>query len=59
MAAHLGDIIWVTGAVVVALGCLRYAREAKRDHDGALVVVAGFAAAVFAAAALTYVWWLW
>ena len=36
-----------------------YAREALKDNDSALALIASTAAAGFVVAAGAYVWWLW
>jgi hypothetical protein len=59
IAAHLQDAIWVTGVLVFALVFLWFAREALKDNDSALAIVASATAAGFVMAAGAYVWWLW
>jgi hypothetical protein len=59
IAAHLQDAIWVTGVLVFALVFLWYAREALKDDDSALAIVASTAAVGFVVAAGAYIWWLW
>jgi hypothetical protein len=59
IAAHLLDAIWVTGVLVFALVFLWFAREALKDNDSALAIVASTTAAGFVMAAGAYVWWLW
>jgi hypothetical protein len=59
IAAHLQDAIWVTGVLVFALFFLWFAREALKDNDSALAIVASATAAGFVMAAGAYVWWLW
>jgi hypothetical protein len=59
IAAHVWDIIWVTGVLLCALAFLWYARAARKDNDRALLFTAGTAAAVFFVAAGAYVLWLW
>jgi hypothetical protein len=59
IAALLQDAIWVTGVLVFALVFLWFAREALKDNDSALAIVASTTAAGFVMAAGAYVWWLW
>ena len=57
MAAQIQDVLVILGLLLVAVGCLWYARMGLREGDAVLVVGGIFAAAGFVLAAPVY-WWL-
>ena len=58
MAAQIQDVLVLLGLLLVAVGCLWYARMGLQEEDA--VVVGGIlAAAGFALAAPVYWWLVW
>ena len=57
MAAQIQDVLVILGLLLVAVGCLWYARMGLQEEDAVLVVGGILAAAGFALAAPVY-WWL-
>ena len=57
MAAQIQDVLVLLGLLLVAVGCLWYARMGLQEEDAVLVVGGILAAAGFALAAPVY-WWL-
>ena len=59
MAAQIQDVLVVLGLLLVAVGCLWYARMGLQEEDAVLVVGGILAAAGFALAAPVYWWLVW
>jgi drug/metabolite transporter (DMT)-like permease len=58
VAAQIQDVLVLLGLLLVAVGCLWYARMGLQEEEDAVLVVGGIlAAAGFALAAPVY-WWL-
>jgi drug/metabolite transporter (DMT)-like permease len=57
VAAQIQDVLVLLGLLLVAVGCLWYARMGLQEEDAVLVVGGILAAAGFALAAPVY-WWL-
>ena len=59
MAAQIQDVLVLLGLLLVAVGCLWYARMGLEEGDAVLVVGGILAAAGFALAAPVYWWLVW
>ena len=59
MAAQIQDVLVLLGLLLVAVGCLWYARVGLQEGDTVLVVGGILAAAGFALAAPVYWWLVW
>jgi drug/metabolite transporter (DMT)-like permease len=59
VAAQIQDVLVLLGLLLVAVGCLWYARMGLQEEDAVLVVGGILAAAGFALAAPVYWWLVW
>jgi drug/metabolite transporter (DMT)-like permease len=59
VAAQIQDVLVLLGLLLVAVGCLWYARMGLQEDDAVLVVGGILAAAGFILAAPVYWWLVW
>ncbi len=59
MATQIQGVLVLLGLLLVAVGCLWYARMGLQEEDAVLVVGGILAAAGFALAAPVYWWLVW